>query len=103
MLPCLIHRSSNIIVGLLTFKLLFQKNGPDWERISKMSIDILEKFQPKDFALEEIEDIICALGQAHDMFSRIFRMRIYEFFLPNIMYIFVLIFSNAQKCCWKNS
>ena len=44
-----------------------------------MSIDILEKFQPKDFALEEIEDIICALGQAHDMFSRIFRMRIYEF------------------------
>ena len=77
---CSIHRSSNIIVGLLTFKLLFQKNGPDWERISKMSIDILEKFQPKDFALEEIEDIICALGQAHNMFSRIFRMRIYEFF-----------------------
>ena len=25
------------------------------------------------------------LGQAHDMFSRIFRIRIYEFFLPNIM------------------
>ena len=24
-------------------------------------------------------------GQAHDMFSRIFRIRIYEFFLPNIM------------------
>ena len=37
-----------------------------------MSTDILEKFQPKDFALKEIEDIICALGQAHDMFSRIF-------------------------------
>ena len=33
-------------------------------------------------------------GQAHDMFSRIFRLRIYEVFLPNI--IFVLIFSNAQ-------
>jgi len=38
-----------------------KKNGPDWERISKMSTDILEKFQPKDFALKEIEDIICAL------------------------------------------
>ena len=58
-----------------------------------MSIDIHEKFQPKDFALEEIEDVICALGQAHDMFSRIFRIRIYKFFLPNITYvILVLIF-----------
>ena len=29
------------------------------------------------------------LGQAHDMFSRIFRIRIYEFFLPNIIqYLF---------------
>ena len=28
-------------------------------------------------------------GQAHDMFSRIFRIRIYKFFLPNIMqYLF---------------
>ena len=24
------------------------------------------------------------IGQAHDMFPRIFRVRIYEFFLPNI-------------------
>ena len=29
------------------------------------------------------------LGQAHDMFSRIFRIRIYELFLPNIIqYLF---------------
>ena len=26
-----------------------------------------------------------SLGQAHDMFSRIFRLRIYDFFLSNIM------------------
>ena len=32
-------------------------------------------------------------GQAHDMFSRFFKLRIYEFFLPNI----VLIFSSAQN------
>ena len=39
---------------------------------------------------------IPVLGQAHDMFSRIFRKRVYEFFLPNIMYLlFVLIFSNS--------
>ena len=41
--------------------------------------------------------LLALLGQAHDMFSRIFRMRIYEFFLPNIMYIFVLIFSKLRK------
>ena len=87
-------RQLSIRHGLLTlfiqnciqiFQLIFQKNGPDWERISKMSIDIHEKFQPNDFSVDEIEDIICALGQAHDMFSRIFRIRIYEFFTPNIM------------------
>ena len=39
---------------------------------------------------------IPVLGQAHDMFSRIFRKRVYEFFLPNIMdLLFVLIFSNS--------
>ena len=27
------------------------------------------------------------IGQARDMFSRIFRIRIYEFFLPNIIFI----------------
>ena len=26
------------------------------------------------------------IGQAHDMFSRIFRIRIYKYFLPNIMH-----------------
>ena len=32
-------------------------------------------------------------GQAHDMLSRIFQLRIYQFFLPNIIcLIFVLIF-----------
>ena len=30
-------------------------------------------------------DMFYELGQSHDMFSRIFRTRIYEFFLPNIM------------------
>ena len=30
-------------------------------------------------------DMFYELGQAHDMFSRIFSTRIYEFFLPNIM------------------
>ena len=45
-----------------------------------MSIDIHEKFQPKDFALEEIEEIICALGQAHDMFSRILEYESTNFF-----------------------
>ena len=43
-----------------------------------MSIDIHEKFQPKDFALEEIEEIICALGQA--MFSRILEYESTNFF-----------------------
>ena len=38
------------------------------------------------------------IGQAHDMFSRIFRVRIYPFFLPNMYYVvFVLIFSNARN------
>ena len=36
-------------------------------------------------------------GRAHDMFSRIFRIRIYEVFPPTIYVIFILIFSNAQK------
>ena len=37
-------------------------------------------------------------GQAHDMFSRIFRIRMYDFFLPNIKYVrFVFIFLNTQK------
>ena len=37
------------------------------------------------------------LGQAHDMFSRIFWTRIYEFFLPTILeyILFILIFSNS--------
>ena len=26
-----------------------------------------------------------SIGQAHDIFSRIFQVRIYEFFLPNII------------------
>ena len=30
-------------------------------------------------------------GQAHDMFSRIFRLRIYEFFSTSKYYVFVLI------------
>ena len=34
--------------------------------------------------LEE-NDVNPAIGQAHDMFSRIFGIRIYECFLPNIM------------------
>ena len=38
--------------------------------------------------------LLALLGQAH-MFSRVFQVRIYEFFLPNIM--IVLIFSNAQN------
>ena len=29
--------------------------------------------------------LLALLGQAHDMFSRIFQIRIYEFFPPNIM------------------
>ena len=31
------------------------------------------------------KDVANAIGQAHDMFSRIFRIRINDFFLPNIM------------------
>ena len=43
---------------------------------------------------------ICNNGQVHDMFSRIFRIRIYEFFVTNITkyyVIFVMIFSNCSK------
>ena len=35
-------------------------------------------------------------GQAHDMFSRIFRIRIYELFSTKYYVIFFLIFSNGQ-------
>ena len=38
---------------------------------------------PIAFVNEHIETLH-ELGQAHDMFSRIFRIRIYDFFLPNI-------------------
>ena len=38
-----------------------KKNGPDWERISKMSTDIYDKFKIKDVSIEEIEDVICIL------------------------------------------
>ena len=38
-----------------------KKNGPDWERISKMSTDIYNKFKIKDVSIEEIEDVICIL------------------------------------------
>ena len=32
-----------------------------WERISKMSTDIYDKFKIKDVSIEEIEDVICIL------------------------------------------
>ena len=39
------------------------------------------------------------IGQAHDMFSRIFRIRIYEFFLPNnICFDFSKCLKLSRKC-----
>ena len=38
----------------------------------------------EDNVVKDLESENAAKGQAHDMFSRIFRIRIYEFFLPNI-------------------
>ena len=35
-------------------------------------------------AVKDLESENAAKGQAHNMFSRIFRIRIYDFFLPNI-------------------
>ena len=44
------------------------------------------------------------IGQAHDMFSRIFWIRIYEFFFTKYYVIlFVWIFSNAQNWGEKNA
>ena len=33
--------------------------------------------------------LVLTIGQAHDMFLRIFRISIYEFFLPNVMQYFL--------------
>ena len=41
--------------------------------------------------------LLVKLGQAHDMFSRIFRIRIYELFSTKYYVIFILIFSKMLK------
>ena len=41
-----------------------------------------ERVQMHQVILVNLQDI---KGQAHDIFSRIFQIRIHEFFLPNIM------------------
>jgi hypothetical protein len=54
--------------------------------------DVKKELLEHEVKLEDsnlIHDIIDNNGQAHDMFSRIFRIRICEFFLPNIkQYLF---------------
>jgi hypothetical protein len=53
-------------------------------RLISMTKD--DRNSSKYTASPDLQDIsTSSLGQAHDMFSRIFRIRVYEFFLPNIM------------------
>ena len=55
---------------------------------NKITFQVTEENEADQTALEENYPSIGdpkEIGQAHDMFSRIFRIRIYEFFLPNIM------------------
>ena len=45
------------------------------------------RFEPKekrDFVLVELLETEANYGQAHDMFSRIFQIRLYHFFPPNV-------------------
>ena len=58
------------------------------ESILTITFQVTEENEADQTALEENYPSIGdpkEIGQAHDMFSRIFRIRIYEFFLPNIM------------------
>jgi hypothetical protein len=53
-----------------------------------ITFQVTEENEADQAALEENYPSIGdpkEIGQAHDMFSRIFRIRIYKFFLPNIM------------------
>ena len=62
-----------------------KKKGKGAEKTIEKTQKKLKSKVKKETGEDDIENI----GQAHDMFSRIFRIRIYEFL--------VLIFSNAQN------
>ena len=49
----------------------------------------------KEWGLKFANQTLKVKGQAHDLFSRIFKIRIYELFLPNV--IFVMICSKLRK------
>ena len=67
-----------------------------FEHFKKMKMDEKGNLKPVDRMLCGLGAGVCEAilavtpmetikGQAHDMFSRIFRIRIYNFFLPNVM------------------
>ena len=54
--------------------------------LSVPTINKLYNLHKLSFPNEEIPNVSdITIGQAHDMFTRIYRIRIYNFFLPKIM------------------
>ena len=68
------------------------KNALRIESTLTITFQVTEENEADQTALEENYPSIGdpkEIGQAHNMFSRIYRLRIYEFFLPNIIqYLF---------------
>ena len=80
---------SSLFINYLPYQFLSRKYIKLAETLGQMNQEELEAYAKKK---EEERK-----GQAHDMFSRIFQIRIYEFILANIMLYFFFDFLKCLK------
>ena len=72
----------SLLISMCIFRYIYQhiymevREEKEWENVRQI------RTGPPMTILQT--KLLALLGQAHDMFSRIFQMRIYEFFPPNI-------------------
>ena len=83
------HRHTNFLVKLQCF-IFF--SGP------QLNVDSDDEDTPfEDSDNDDSHSDEDNIGQAHDMFSRIFRIRIYDFFLPNICFEFLQMLKTEKN------
>ena len=69
-----------------------------------ITFQVTEENEADQTALEENYPSIGdpkEIGQAHNMFSRIYRLRIYEFFLPNIIQFSQMLKTEKKALFYK--
>ena len=73
----------------------------------ELNMKFKERFPKLEITFTKLRSIkrelqrIAINGQAHDIFSRIFQIRIYEFFLPNILCNICSDLLKTEKNWWK--